>query len=241
MIYGNSTTIKDTPVQEASQGERTFSYPNTAGQQAPETDSMLGGAKPDYKVDGQSQAITESVDEGDDRKPPMIEHAPEGAGDAPTSYDPHLAGFFDAKEMEASTLNQHELKEQLQTARKQLDGVLSEYQVGDSAARQMFSTVDGYIKSPRSPEAMDQERESTMASLEKKWGAETSSRIAIAQRVLNELDRKVPGLADSLVNTGAANNADLIIHLSNLGKQHGVKFSSDMGKSTLDALWSKKP
>jgi hypothetical protein len=170
----------------------------------------------------------------------MIEHAADGAGDAPTSYDTHLGGFFDAREMDASTLNQPEVLKQLKTARGQLKEVLHEYQVGDSAAREMFATVDGYIKNPRTPEAMDQERETSMAMLEKKWGGETEAMIKTAQRVLNELDKKVPGLADSIVSSGAANNAEFIAHLANLGKKHGAKFTNSMGVSMLDSLWSKK-
>lgn len=200
---------------------------------------MLGGAQSDYPnvATGTADNATPQ-DEG--RKPPIIEFAPDGAGDPATSYDTHLNGFFDARLMNASVLDQPELKEQLQTARKQLDGVLREFAVGDSAARSMLAAADGYFKNPRSPEAMDQEKGKTMEALELKWGNETKSMISTAQRVLDEIDKKVPGLADSLVDSGAANNAEIITHLANLGKKHGAKFASSMGISMLDELWSKR-
>lgn len=233
MIYDNSnlkevptaptnepvfTYDKTKPVElsPSAPEEKTFNYANTPSQAKPQESegSMLTG----YSPTPPTTNPTEESPADDGPKSPLIEHAADGAGDAPVSYDVPLGGFFDGKEMDAGTLDQHEFKEQLQTARKQLDGVLHEYQVGSGAAREMFSAVDGYIKNPRSPEAMDQERETTMAALELKWGAETSLMISYAQRMLNELERKVPGISDSIVNTGAANNIKLITHLANLGK-----------------------
>lgn len=237
MEYPN-TKAAQPATSSAPQDAPTFNYGSTPANKAPEPEvSMLGAAQSDYQ-----HVVTRTAEnatpQDDGRKPPIIEFAPDGAGDPATSYDSQLNGFFDSKIMDASVLDQPELKEQLQTARKQLDGVLREFAVGDSASRQMFAVADGYLKAPRSPEAMEIEKGSTMEALELKWGNETKSMISTAQRVLDEIDKKVPGLADSLVESGAANNADLIIHLANLGKKHGAKFSA--GTSMLDQLWSKK-
>lgn len=236
--YGNTTEAPQ-PAASGSQDAPTFNYGSTPASKAPGPEvSMLGGAQSDYP--NVATGTADNANEGDGRKPPIIQFAEDGAGDPATSYDTHLAYLFDARELSASVLNEPERKEQLQTARKQLDGVLREFAVGDSAARQMVTAADGYFKNPRSPEAMDQEREKTMEALELKWKGDTKSMISTAQRVLDEIDKKVPGLADSLVDSGAANNADLIIHLANLGKKHGAKFASSMGVSMLDELWSKR-
>jgi len=246
MEYPNSNIKTNSQPESNIAGEgATFNYSNTPGQAKPPQNSGLGdsmlGSYVTSAATGREAIPAHDNDSADDGpKPPTIEHAADGAGDAPTSYSDHLSGFFDGRLMDANVLNQPEMVEQLQEARKQLDGVLKEYQVGDSAARQMFTTVDGYIRNPRTPDAMDQERETSLALLEKKWQGETEAMIKTAQRVLNELDKKVPGLADSIVSSGAANNADLIAHLANLGKKHGAKFTNSMGVSMLDSLWSKK-
>ena len=238
MEYPNTNAPQPAASAGSPHDAPTFNYGSTPPNKAPEPEvSMLGGAQSDSPSVATGTADN-ATNESDGRRPPVIQFAEDGAGDPATSYDSQLNSVFDSRILDASVLDQPELKEQLQTARKQLDAVLRDFEVGGSAAQQMFAAADSYFKSPRSPEAMDQEREKTMAALDLKWGNETKSMISTAQRVLDEIDKKVPGLADSLVESGAANNADLIIHLANLGKKHGAKFSA--GTSMLDHLWSKK-
>ncbi len=226
LIYENSQP--GTPAPATTPGTRTFSYDNTPGQSSPAQtgpSSLLGDDSFSAGSESPKQATADTTNPGQDQeegpRPPVISFAEDGAGDPPASYDMHLSGFFDGREMDAAVRNQHELREQLTAARTGLKEALTEYQVGDTAAREMFAAVKGYVDNPRSPERIEADRETTMAALQKKWGGETDKMIKAAQQVLNEISRKVPGLADTLVATGAANDFKTIVHLANIGKRRG--------------------
>lgn len=226
-MFDYSTTASPEPGQASAPTERLFDYGQTPSQETPQgPGSLLGGnyvppvepAKPsDADRPGGSDRPGEPV------APAVIEFAPDNAGDPPTSYDPHLSGFFDAKELDAAVLNKHELKEQLQAARGQVKEALHLYSIGDNAAREMFAAVQQRLDYPRTPEAIGKEREATMTALTKKWGADTPKMIKHAQEVFNDLCRKVPGLADTMIATGAANDPKIIVHLANIGKRTGSK------------------
>jgi hypothetical protein len=191
---------------------RTFNYENT------ETPK-------DETCDWQEWFLIKSdeeVEQPPERQPGELFYAADGAGDPPVSYDPVLCSFFDGREIGARQADEHEKAEELATAREGLREVLTSFQVGSSAAQEMFSTVNEYINYPRDDAYLEREKAETMAALQKKWGPDTDRMITGAQRVLNEVSRKVPGLADTMVNTGAANNIKIITHLANIAKRRGM-------------------
>jgi len=222
--YGNTQPPAEPSTAPTS---ATFSYDNSPGQSTPAQtgpSSLLGdatGSTPAPTTTQKAQPGGEG--DGDPGGPAVIQFAPDGAGDPPSSYDGHLGSFFDGRESDAIQLNQHEHLEQLRTARGQIKQVLSEYQVGNHAATELFASAREYIDNPRTVEVMTQEREATMKAMTRKWGSDTPKMIKAAQEVFNDLCRKVPGLAYTMIETGAANDLKFIVHLANIGKRTGSK------------------
>lgn len=224
LTYGQDSAPVSTGA--APTDEATFAYPNSpsmAVPQQPDPNATLltGGHIPATPTNAQ-KAPGDKGDQDTGPRQPIIDRTPDGGGDPPSSYDTHLGTLFDGPMMDASVLDQHELKEQLTSARDALKGVLTEYQPGNFATQEMISVVSEYSRSPRSDAAVQQEYETTRASLQRKWGDQYNTMVAGAQRVLNEVCRRVPGMADTLADSGVLNNERFIIHMANLAqKRHG--------------------
>jgi len=228
MLYGNDSAPVSTGAVSGDEGLFNYSNsPTMARPQQPDPNATLltGGFTPPEKSQQKAQGGEGDTDTGP--RAPIIDRN-DNMGDPPASYDLHLSGFFDGFEKDAAVLNKTEHLEQLRAARAGLKEALTEAQIGDTAAREMFAQVRNYVTNPRSPERMESERAETMTALEKKWGNDTPKMIEAANKVFHEMCRKVPGLAESMIETGAANDLKTIVHLANIGKRRGY------GKSMLN-------
>lgn len=222
MLYSDSPQ-QDAPANAGAvpSDEGLISYPSLAKPPQQDPNATLLGSS--HATPDKSQQKAQS-DEGDDQddgpRSPIIDRN-DNMGDPPASYDLHLSGFFDGFEKDAAVLNKTEHLEQLRAARSGLKEALTEAQIGDVAAREMFAQVRNYVTNPRSPERMESERAETMSALQLKWGDDTPKMISAANKVFHEMCRKVPGLAESMIETGAANDLKTIVHLANIGKRRG--------------------
>ncbi len=162
--------------------------------------------------------------EADPRPRPPEDRMFREGGDPPKdlNYGPVLRNLFDGVEYNARYDGDEKRIEMSEGARKGLNEVLGELEVGELHARNIITMAQAYGENPHDPEVSLAEGEKSVATLREEWGEDADNMILGARQIVAAAAEKTPGLMDFLQTTGMGNDVRLIRTLGLIAKRKGL-------------------
>lgn len=140
-------------------------------------------------------------------------------GDPLDDYSRILNSAFDGAAHSARSEGETERAAQMDKAVRELNSVFVESKTPSGLVKEFAAAFKDHIDRPRTADQVERVTEQTMADLGKLYGKDFDKNLAGARRIIDELDRRMPGLKETLSSTGLGSNKTIVnqaIHLARI-------------------------